>query len=368
MKELRVRIEQVRAYNCAKHGLMDAYKFNGIEESVTNLLGLHSARLSTPFVALIIRGKRFRPSQLIDELYINHKLIKLRCMRKTLHTVTLDLAPIVHQATKSLRITECISFYRKNNLDKRLITQLRENVIKVLIGSSLSSKQIIQKINVAKTVNPNIVRIVIKHLWEEGILCYINNSDTWNKERRVYSITKNRYPYLDLDSISVEDAQDLLIYKHIQCYGPVNEKDISWWSGLPLTVIRRGIRKFQVSISSIYVSGLENTFYISSDDLDDLLDFKFQHNWIKLLAYEDPLLKGYFSSRERYICSDNYDKLFNRIGEARASILKNGVVIGVWEWDKRKQKIKIFPFGPLQKEDISLIEQEVNLIENGLSL
>lgn len=368
MKILRLELERVRAFTCAKHGLIESYKFNKIIDITTNLLGIHSARLSTPFVALATRLNEFTPSHLIDELYLHNNLIKIRCMRKTLHIVPLALVPIFHQATKRLRLSDCRSFYRKNNIDEKQIEQLKETIIAILLEYNLSSEQLVRKIQVGKNISSILIRVVIKHLWEEGTLCYVNKSKIWDKEKRVYAISRNRYPHLEFNSLLVEDAQDILVYKHIQSYGPVSEKDIAWWSGMSLTVVRRGIKKFQASITSIYICGFEDLFYIASEDLDCLRNFNYQtENWIKLLAYEDPLLKGYYLRKGRYVCPDDYNKLFNLIGEARASIIRNGIVIGVWELDKKHHRVRIFPFMDISKEDQLLIKQEVDLIEYKLS-
>ena len=56
---------------------------------------------------------------------------------------------------------------------------------------------------------------------------------------------------------------------------------------------------------------------------------------VEFLAHEDNLLKGYKESRLRFVSSEAYPLVFNAIGEARATILVNGRVVGIWSYDKK---------------------------------
>lgn len=62
-------------------------------------------------------------------------------------------------------------------------------------------------------------------------------------------------------------------------------------------------------------------------------------NHVALLAYEDPSLKGYFTTRHRYVDDQYRSVLFNTIGEARASIAVAGRCVGTWRFDRRTRTI-----------------------------
>ena len=91
-------------------------------------------------------------------------------------------------------------------------------------------------------------------------------------------------------------------------------------------------------------------------------------NNITLLAYEDPSLKGYYESRERYVSDKFYKQLFNSIGESRASIVRNGEVIGIWSWDKKQKKIEktIFIDYSLSIEEEKQLCNKIELAEECL--
>jgi hypothetical protein len=60
---------------------------------------------------------------------------------------------------------------------------------------------------------------------------------------------------------------------------------------------------------------------------------------VALLAYEDPTLKGYHATRHRYVDQQHRDRLFNTIGEARASIALAGRYVGTWQFHRATRTI-----------------------------
>ena len=108
-------------------------------------------------------------------------------------------------------------------------------------------------------------------------------------------------------------------------------------------------------------------FYVSGEEGDKLDAFKkVDFEWISLLAFEDPSLKGYYESRFRYVDKMNINKLFNQIGEVRASIIHNGNAIGIWQWNKNKC-IDISYFKPQTKSITAKVMQEKERYENILT-
>lgn len=350
-----LELKDVQALNNYKHHLLDENKAKDISSVVSNLVGLHSARLITPYATLIPRVKNFDPSDLTNELFVNNNLIKLRCMRKTLHTVSLDLAPIVHQSTKKIRLSICKGIYKKLDISEYKISKVKEIILESIQYIDLSSKEIENYVLKNSNTSLLVTRAILKELWENGIICYNNKSDYWGKESRAYSLTSRKYPSLILTKITISEAQKSLVMMHIKCYGPVTEKDISWWSGLSISTIKNCIQSLNKSITKVTVKNLKGVFFIHSSDLENIRNIVFP-NKITLLAYEDPSLKGYYESRERYIVPKFYKNLFNPIGEARASILKNGTIVGIWSWDKKRSDITTSLFMPLNTKDKSSIK------------
>jgi len=172
-------------------------------------------------------------------------------------------------------------------------------------------------------------------------------------------LTKVFYPGLDLHSLDERSAQKLLINKYIDNYGPVTLRDICWWSALPVGRVTQIIKEEPDRIAQVRMTGFEQTFYVFDTTVRQIREEKFPvDDWITLLAHEDPSLKGYFESRRRYVDDKFYSLLFNRIGEARASIVNNGRVIGIWSWNKKRDQIEHTLFRKLDKSNLKLLSLE----------
>src|SRR3954447_1465449 len=89
---VRVPSALERGHAAARH-LLDG---TGPHEPTTvaaALTGLHAARLNSPYVAYCTRSRAAGPEGLRAALLEDRTLIQLRCVRRTLHIVPLDLAP-----------------------------------------------------------------------------------------------------------------------------------------------------------------------------------------------------------------------------------------------------------------------------------
>jgi len=356
-----MNIDTINEFVFSKHNIVPGTQLNSIEDVARNHLGLHAARIGSPYTTLCSRLLQYETKMLTNKLYEEKTLIKLRCMRTTLHIAPYDIAPILFNATKDVRLSECLTFFKRNNISLNRVDELESEIISIITEKGLHAKAIEEWI-IAKTekiIEPEIKKIfakkVLKYYWEKGVLSYFNAASNWEKEDRKYVITKSFYPNLNLDIYQVEDAKELLIIENIKKFGPVTLKDISWWSGLGLNIIKSTIEKNSTKICKFKVNGFENDFYISNEDFHELKNYNVKDiEWISFLAFEDPSLKGYHDSRLRYVDEMNLKHLLNQIGEVQASVIHNGKVIGTWIWDKKKKKMEINYF---IHQDTSLIKK-----------
>lgn len=355
-------------YNFEKHHVNKGFQSDSIEQIAANVVGLHSARLPTAFVSLISRMPTFQPKDLQHTLYEGCTLIKLRCMRKTLHTVPHELAPIVHNSTLNLRLADLRLYFKRANIDSKQIDCVSELIKTLLSNSPATPRQICDFVTLKYNLDIKSVKYILKYLWETGVVCYINTSKHWGEEIRYFDLTQKRYPQLGLNNLDLVTSARELVKRHVKQFGPVTAKDIAWWSGLPISLIRECLDYHKGNILKIRVKDQNTDFYIDNQELENLMKWKFSNDRnLTLLAYEDSSLKGYFESRFRYVSKHNYDRLFNQIGEARASILLNGEVIGIWTWNKKFKKIEHELFSKLDDSFTKLLEFEKARFEKCLN-
>lgn len=364
-------------YVAAKQSVGSPYKGYCLRCAARTAVGIHAARLSTPFVSFWARTRDLKVRDVRQSMVEERSLIKLRCMRTTLHVVPLDVAPVVHQATLRIRTREVerrlIALLGTN---RRRWINLRELVFLSLEHGPLKYTELVDDISTRIHRSKNktdLARTLVKLLWEEGILSYLNKADRWGKEDRWFDLTERMYPELDLDSCSEREAVLLLVESYIRAYGPVLFEDLAWWAGISRSSLKEGIAELDLNdkLCRVMMEGWSEEFLMLRDDYDEMQRFESPGDWVSFLGYEDPLLKAYANegSRERYVERRDYDKLFNSIGEARASIMRNGRVIGLWRWNPEMERVEANLWRRAERDTQRAVRQEaeeltVYLLEN----
>lgn len=354
-----MNIDIINEYCFMKHNILPGTQKNSITDVARNHLGLHSARIMTPYTTLCSRLNEYTPIMLTSQLYTERNLIKMRCMRTTLHMVPFDIASILHMATLDLRLADCKLFFNKNSIPLDYVIQFKEILIDFVDSPKTGDEieaSILENVNsIDENIRKEFAKKVLKYFWEVGLLCYTNSAESWEKEDRKYALTEKFYPDVDLNQLDIATAQEKLILEYIDKFGPATIKDIAWWSGLSIKNIRDIIKKNADSIKGFKVNNSDSEFYISILEYPKLKKFRsLDIEWVTLLAYEDPSLKGYYESRFRYVDGEYYNLLFNQIGEVRASIICKGKSIGIWEWNKKNKLIDLnyfdIPNSQIKKE------------------
>lgn len=355
-----MNLEIINEYCLKKHCVLPNTQMDSIEEISRKHVGLHSARIMTPFMTLCSRMNDFEPQQLISQLYIDKKLIKLRCMRTTLHIIPVDMASIFHMSTLDIRLADCNLFFKRNNISSETIASfedLLKNFLTVPKAPEEIETEIRKGLNIGEeSFKKDFAKRILKYYWECGSLCYVNSAKYWENEERKYALTQRYYPNVNFDRYDATTAKEMLIMEYIKRYGPVTVRDMIWWSGLNGVDVKKVLEN---NINLLHKIEINNfIFYILESEYKNLVEYPAEdEDWVTLLAYEDPALKGYFESRSRYVDDKNYNLLFNQIGEVRASIIHNGKAIGIWEWDKKSKNIVLNYFNTVPKRIKDCVEE-----------
>ena len=321
-----------------KNNVAPSREVKTCKEAVDNSCGLHSARIQSPYIALLSRVVDFRLQDLNESLFIKKEFIKHRNVRTTLHLISYDMLPHFHIATLKQKTQGLNLFFKRNNIGKELIDIIVAELEKTTSDKFYFPEELENKIKETlsniekKSTVKQICRKIIKYLCEIGVLYYTNTSSDWLKEIRQYVVTKHFFKNYNLNNGDIS----YLINRYFKCFGPASLKDYSWWSGLPQSLALEVI-----NTNDNYIELCHNgtKLYMLKDDYNKFLQTKFDSEYINLLAWEESVIKAYKETRYRFVNEKSYHKLFNIIGEARCSILYNGEIVGTWEYDKKKHKI-----------------------------
>ena len=114
-------------------------------------------------------------------------------MRRTLHILSLEYAPIAHRATMNFRLADCYTLYKKLGVNMNYVAKIKDIILFFVQSKAMTPKEIVSlvKFELGKLSDEDnkVITTAIKELWEAGELCYINKSTHWGKEERYYGLS-----------------------------------------------------------------------------------------------------------------------------------------------------------------------------------
>ena len=288
-------------------------------------------------------------------------------MRRTLHILPLPLAATAHAATLNQRLPPCVLALRRLGRSEQSLQRAAASARELLLGRTVAYRDLERELERRHPRLPGIARVTIKWLWERGEIVYLDLSPSLHHERRAFALTREAYPDLDLRAHSCSVAQEELVLTHIRAFGPVSPLDTAWWSGMGTGRVRRALERRARELVRVRVSGLGGDLVAHQADVDALRAADpIDPDELALLSYEDPSLKGYFDTRGRYVSSEGYRVLFNSIGEARASIVRGGKVVGIWTWNRGARRVEQQLFKKLPRRLQRCLDERLDDMERFL--
>ncbi len=338
-------LNYVNRFVLEKHHLTDESRIDDIIQITDDICGLHSTELTTSYLSLFERTNNFKKSDLEKELYINKTLGRIRGMRRTLFIQTIDLIPIVHAATFKLSEKNFEKYMEFHKITLSEYQEIFKQIMDILQGRELSALEIRKELN----SNSNIPAI-IQLMCNNGLLIRGKPIKNWKDRRNKYAKFKDYFPAIDLTIENEKQAIKVLVEKYLRVYGPASENDLSWWTGLTKTEIRKAISTIESDINRVKISSIQGTFLLFNSDIESLLNHpSIDKPSFSLLPRLDPYPMGY-KERERYIDSKNYNNIFDRSGNATSTIFLDGFAIGVWDTEEKPEPaVKYHLFHSIEK-------------------
>jgi hypothetical protein len=360
-----------RGYIATRHGWGRPTAPPGIPELAAAMCGLHAARLPTPYVTLAARLRGFTVPQLRAGLGPGGGLVKLRCMRRTLHIVPAAFAPIPHVATRRLRLGAVAASARRDGIDTARLEAAGKTVMTLLADGPLPARDLERRLVTGDSLVTTegrfpplaltVARHAVRWMWEAGRITCRNTAASLHREIREFGLAGTAYPGLDLNAADVDVAVRKLVAHYLAAFGPASVSDLLWWSGLTRKEIDPALAALDRDLIRIRLAG-DPTLLLLPAACEDALRGaeRLPADHLRLLAFEDPTLKGYFTTRARYVDPAHQTAAFNSIGEVHAAITLAGRVVGTWTWHRAQRTVSHLLFRPLPARAASRLARHLN--------
>jgi hypothetical protein len=330
-------------------------------ETVRAIGGLHATIPATPYLSLFARVEDFRREQLDKALYVTRSLGKIRYVRTTVHVLPTDFVPTALTATRTL--TELVSqgYAQFLGITQEQYAETSRKIMKILTGKNgMTTKQIKQQLQTTLNVSP-----IVNLMCDQGLLIRGAPEKGWKSNIHTYFLLNGYLPGLKLNTMGEEDAKKAVIRQYLASFGPATENDVSWWSGFTKGQIRPIIEESSNELTNATVSGIDKTFIMLSQDEKAIVSGKATgKHVVNMLPTLDPYLMGY-KDRERFLDLARFDYVYDRSGNAVATILFDGKIIGVWDF--KEPIIKIFLFSNVEADTMKKVEEKARSLGTFIS-
>ncbi len=333
-------LQRVNRFLLEKQHLVPHAKSESVERIVQDVVGLHATVATTPYLSLFARSAGFEKDQLDEALYDRSSFAKVRCVRTTIYVHARSNLPTVYAATASLTRDASRNYMLRRGIDETTFKRLSQTVLGLLDDEDRSAAEMRRALDTDLDLSA-----LLYHMCDLGLLLRRRPLRSWRDRSFRYGRFDKYYPDVDLHSISEEKALAELVRQYLAGFGPLLEEDIYWWFGLPRAKVRRALDSLKGETEAIEIDGLEGTHIILRERRGQLerpgAGSKEIVNFLPML---DSYLMGY-QARQRYLDPRYTQYVFDRSGNATATILLDGKIIGVWDFEQgNPSQMKLFLF------------------------
>jgi hypothetical protein len=328
----------------------------------------------------------FKAEDLNRLVFDEQKLIQLETLRGCTMLVPRD------QAAVALRIrprtfTELAKQVRSQmNVSDLEMEKLKVAVLQALESGPKTTEQLRKIVppTLVRDFTPDLKRIgfsnslslAINLLKEEARILKTQTTRRLDSTSYSYALLSSLLPGIDPFAMRAEEACAKLAEQYFRAESPGRVKDFAWWAGINVTDVMRGAAEIKPKLVPVAVEGSKDEFLIGENEIDAFYSFKPDESALNLIPYRDTFLKGQREIVDRFVRNEHADKPFSRwkgklINDPLATIVRDGQVIGVWEWDETAKDIDLLLFDnaaskPLDKAVRKRAADLSNFIRNDL--
>lgn len=328
-------------------------------EVIKSIGWIYSPGCSTPYLTLWARTNSFKTDDLNRLVFDDRKLIQLETLRGCSMLVPRD------QATLALRIrTRTFTELSKQARQQMPVSdaemeKLKTAILKALHPSAKTPEQLLHLVpsNLVRDFGVDLKRIgltnslslAVNLLKEEGKLLKQQARKRLDTTEYSLVLTSSVVPEADPLNLRMEEACAQLATQYFRAEAPARVKDFAWWAGINVTDAIKGAAEVKPKLVAIPVEGTKDEFLLNEAELEKFLTFEPQESAINFIPYRDTYLKGQREVVTRFVPAEHADKPFSRwkgklINDPLATIILNGRVVGVWEWNENDEEVDMLLF------------------------
>jgi DNA glycosylase AlkZ-like len=323
-----------------RHRLADSARTNDVVAIASDLVGFHSSDPTSVYLSAGARMANPAIETVQQALYTDRTLVRHHAMRRTIWVHPLDLATVAHAATTTryaererLRFVKMLENSSPISNGEEWIKSARATLLEALgdnpgistraLGELLPELKVTMHLAQGKSyagTQSALSRLMLQ-LGFEGLVARCEPLGSWNNSQYQWDLMDRWLPdgWQEADPHS---SRVDLVRRWLVSFGPGTERDIAWWTGLPLGMVRQaldvlGAEKVNLDAGSGWIAP------------DHRVEFAQDAPSVALLPGLDPTTMGW-KERDWYLDPDQARLLFDANGNGGPTIWLDGRIIGGW--------------------------------------
>lgn len=338
------------------------------------LVGLHSSDPVTVYLSARARVADFERGDLEAALYEDRTLLRLLGMRKTMFVVPPDIAAIM-TAGCTTAFTEperkrLIGYLENSGLTNDGDAWLRHVELATLaaleeMGES-TAKELREAVPELKLKIPfgegkewggdfGVSTRVLFLLATAGHIVRTRPMGTWLSSQYRWELLDRWCPH-GFAEVDQDAARRDLVTRWLGAFGPGSLTDIKWWTGWGVGVTKQALKASR----AVEVEMESGPGFVLAEDLAAI---PAAPDWVALLPALDPTVMGW--KERRWYLGNHHGELFDRNGNAGATVWHNGLIVGGWA-QAADGEVRVELLDPVSVEAGAMIDAEVQRLSDWL--
>lgn len=346
-----ISLDSLNSFVLQKHYLTEVPGTEDLLQIIRDIGGLHATLSTTPYISLFLRSENFKREDLDEALYSHRLLGKVRYARKTVYILPKERVATAYAALKSLLLTRFEVYIKHLGLTQNEYASITREILAIVKGCGKTTKEI--KSELKGDFN---VSAIVNLMCDQNLLIRSRPKSGWKSNIHTYYSFNEYFPDLDLDEMEEFSARVLTVKQYLSSYGPVTVKDISWWTGFPMSDVTKVLHFLKKDLISVEISGIPGSYVMLASDIEGLNSVDIPGKpQVHLLPALDPYLMGY-KDRKRLLDPSRSPWIYDRSGNATNAILVSGRIAGVWDWiDQKGPEIRFHLFADAKTQTKKII-------------
>ena len=342
---------QITAHVLRRQHLTPDSKGDDVVQTVKDIGGLYAANAATPYLSLLTRTRYFAREQLDEELSVRRTLGRIRCMRKAIYILPIDLLMAAHWATRSLNVEASRRYLEYRGVPRPLYERLSQQILDMLKGRQLTASDIRHALRTSFDV-----LAMLNFMCDQGLLIRSGIDRGGPDPSYCYALLSEYFPKVRLEPMGEREAMMHLVRQYLRSFGPASVGDLARWTGMGEISAHIALQHMRGEVARIQMTDCPDEYLMLRTDVEACREATpLSQPIVNLLPSQDPFLLGY-KLRDRYVAAFYADRTFDQTGHVTSTILLNGQVIGVWDLIAENCLLKVFLFQDVNDDARQAIE------------